>query len=65
MRISNLEIFQTANLLNDLHGSAAIVEARKMASDFQEKGDRNSADVWLRIIVAIESLRTEQPAHLS
>ena len=62
MPVSDLEIFQTANLWADRHGAAAIREARKMAAGFQQAGDRDGADVWLRIIIAIETLRAEQSA---
>jgi hypothetical protein len=57
MPVSDLEIFQTAKLWADRHGDAAIEEARKMAAHFQQVGDRDGADVWLRTILALESLR--------
>jgi len=64
MPVSDLEIFQTAKLWADRHGPAAIAEARKMVADLQQTNDRDGADVWLRIILAIETLRRDQPAHL-
>jgi hypothetical protein len=65
MPISDLEIFQTAKLWADRHGDDAILEARKMVTHFQQLGDRDGADVWLRTILALETLRTPQPDRLS
>ena len=65
MAVSDLEIFQTAKLWADRHGASAITEARKMVADLQQADDRDGADVWLRIILAIETLRVDQPAYLS
>ena len=57
MAPSDLDIFRTANLWVMRHCDAAIDEARKMAAKFQDAGDRDGADVWLRIIVAVETLQ--------
>lgn len=62
---SDLDIFRTANLWAARHSDNAVDEARKMPAGFQAADDRDGADVWLRIIVALETLRTLQPAVLS
>ncbi|GGF00382.1 hypothetical protein GCM10011611_02480 [Aliidongia dinghuensis] len=56
--ISDLDIFRSAKLWLDRHGDAAIVEARCRVAELQSTGDRDGADVWLRIVIAIETLLT-------
>jgi hypothetical protein len=34
-----------------------VAEARKMVAGFQDVDDRDSADVWLRILLAVETMR--------
>jgi hypothetical protein len=58
MSVSDHEILQSASLWLDRHGEAAVIEARKMVASLQDAGDRDTADVWLRILLAIESLRS-------
>lgn len=62
---SEFDIFRSANLWAARHGAAAVKEARKMAQNLQRAGDLDRADVWLRILVAIETMRTARPEHLS
>jgi hypothetical protein len=62
---SDLDIFQAANLWAARHGDAAVLEARKMAAQFQAAGDLDGADVWLRIIVAVETLLAPRTGALS
>ena len=62
---SDLDIFRTANLWAARHGDAAVEEARKMAREFQAAGDRDGADVWLRIIIAVETLLSPRTGTLS
>lgn len=57
---SDLDIFRTANLWLGQHGEAAVAEARRRVAELQAVGQRDSADVWLRVIVAIESLQMPQ-----
>jgi hypothetical protein len=38
------------------HGDEAVVTAREMVDAMRRKGDKDGADVWLRIIVAIGTL---------
>jgi hypothetical protein len=52
----DLDIFKTAKLWIDRHGDAAIAEARHRVAELQAAGQRDGADVWLRIILAIETL---------
>jgi len=53
----NLEIFHSANLYLELHGDEAVAKARAMVRTMQDRGDRDGADRWLQIIVAIEALQ--------
>jgi hypothetical protein len=53
--VSDLEIYRTANLWLSQHGDVALVRARHRAAELQAIDDRDGADVWLRIIVAIET----------
>ena len=61
MSVSDHDILRSANLWLHRHGADAVAEARKMVAGFQEAGDRDSADVWLRVLLALETLR--EPAH--
>ena len=47
------------------HGDLAVEKARERVADLQAKGDRKGADVWLQIIVAIETLRQPRQTYLS
>jgi hypothetical protein len=63
--ISDLEIARSAHSFMARHGDMAVAEARNTASRFRAAGDEGGANTWLRIIVAIEMLRTKPPAILS
>jgi hypothetical protein len=67
MAISDIDIFRSANLCLAQHGVDAVDEARKRAAELQTAGDRDGADVWLRIMLAIETLQASGPdrAHYS
>jgi len=62
---TDLDIHHTAGLWLELHGDAAIPEARKMAGSMRERGDLGSADTWLRIIVALDEMRTMNSRSVS
>jgi hypothetical protein len=51
------DILRSANLWLNRHGDDAVTEARKMVASLQEAGDRDSADVWLRVLLAVENMR--------
>jgi hypothetical protein len=57
MSVSDQDILRSANLWLNRHGDIAVAEARKMVAGFQEVGDRDSADIWLRILLAVETMR--------
>jgi len=60
---SDLDIAQTAHQWIALHGDAATAKAREMVEPMRKKDDKDGADVWLRIIVAIGMLGgTADPA---
>jgi hypothetical protein len=56
MAASELDIQRTAHLWFHRHGDKALLKARGMVEDFRRTGDQDSADTWLRIIVAIGAL---------
>jgi len=58
MSVSDHDILRSANLWLNRHGDLAVTEARKMVAGFQATGDRDSADVWLRVLLAIETMRS-------
>jgi hypothetical protein len=62
---SDLDIFRAAHLWAGQHGDAAVAEARKRVAELQATGQRDGADVWLRIIVAIETLGTPRSEMLN
>jgi hypothetical protein len=53
---SDLDITRTAHLWIQQHGDAATAKAREMVEKMRRRGDVDSADTWLRIIVAIGTL---------
>jgi len=59
MTVSDLEIFRAAHLHLDRHGDRAVAKAREMVRTLKERGDNDGADTWLRVIVAIETMRQE------
>jgi len=59
MTISDLNILRAAHLHLERCGDQAIAKAREMVWTLKERGDNDGADTWLRIIVAIETMRQE------
>ena len=57
MAKSDLEISRSATLFLVLQGEEAIAKAREMVRTMRERGDNDSADRWLQIIVAIDGIR--------
>jgi len=62
---SELDIHRTAKLMIGQYDAAAVEKAREHVADLQAKCDRDGADVWLQIIVAIETLQQAKPTHFS
>ena len=56
MAASDLDIQRSAHLFIPLHREEATAKARKMVEEMRRRGDDESADKWLRIIVAIGEL---------
>jgi hypothetical protein len=56
MRPSDLDIARSAHQWIALHGEDATMKAREMVEAMRRKGDKDGADTWLRIIVAIGTL---------
>jgi hypothetical protein len=56
MPVSDLDVHRTAYLWIQWHGDEAVAKAREMVEQLRRRGDEESADTWLRIIVAIETL---------
>ncbi len=58
MPVSDLDIARSAHLWIQRHGDAAIAKAREMVERMQANEDKEGADTWLRIIIAITELGT-------
>jgi len=56
---ANLNTRNSAQLFLELHGDEAVPEARKMVASMRERGDTEGADIWLRIIIAIEEMQPQ------
>jgi hypothetical protein len=56
MPVSDFDIQRLAHLFIQLDGEQAIAKAREMVEEMRRKGDEESADKWVRIIVAIGEL---------
>ncbi len=54
--ISDLDIYRTAKLLVDKHGTDAPIHAAMKADAMLDKGDMGGAAMWRRVIKAIEEL---------
>ena len=54
--IASRYIYRAAHLWLGQHGDAAATMARRKVAELQTAGQRDGADVWLRIIVAMETL---------
>lgn len=65
MGISDLDVYRSANLWIGQHGALAVTKARDRVASLQATGDRDGADAWLRIIIAIETLQQPPPPRLS
>jgi hypothetical protein len=52
----DLDIARSAHLWIQRHGENATTKAREMVEAMRKKGDKDGADTWLRIIVAIGTL---------
>jgi hypothetical protein len=59
MTVSELDILRSAHLHLERYGDQAVAKAREMVRTLKERGDNDGADTWLRIIVAIETMRQE------
>jgi hypothetical protein len=56
MTMSDLDIRRSARTcIFEMHGDQAVAKAREMVRTMRECGDNDSADTWLRIIVAVET----------
>jgi hypothetical protein len=53
---SDLDIARSAYKWIQLHGDNATAKAREMVEQMRRTGDKEGADVWRRIIVAIGTL---------
>ena len=56
--ISDRDVYRTANVMIREFGSEAHLQAAMRADEFLEKGDLEGQRTWLRIIRAIEELRS-------
>jgi hypothetical protein len=59
--VSDLDISRAAHLHFERYGDQAVEKAREMVWTLKERGDDDAADIWLRIIVALETMRQELP----
>ncbi len=58
---SDLDIYRTARLLIERHGSEAPVHAAMRADAMLEKGDLDGRAVWERVLRAVEELLDQEP----
>ena len=58
---SALDIYRSAKLLVDQHGTEAPIHAAMEADEMLDKGDLDGQAVWLRILKAIEELLNTRP----
>jgi hypothetical protein len=56
----DLDIYRTANVLVELHGDDAPIQAAMKADALLEAGDMDGQAVWKRILAAVEELLLEE-----
>ncbi len=59
--IPDLDIYRTAKLLIDNHGTEAPIHAAMQADAMLAKGDMDGKAVWLRVVRAVEELQRAEP----
>ena len=59
---SALDVYRSAELLIDLHGDEAAIQAAYQADAMLDKADLDGAAVWRRIVAVINELQQEEPA---
>ncbi len=59
---SDLDIYRTARLLIERHGSEAPVHAAMRADAMLDKGDLDGQVVWKRVLRAVAELQGREPA---
>ena len=57
MTDSEISIYRSATIWLELKGDRAVDEAGKMLNETRRRGDGRSADLWVKIITALEDLR--------
>jgi hypothetical protein len=57
--VSDLDILRAAHLNLERYGDQAVAKAREMVRTLKDRSDDDEADIWLRTIVALETVRQE------
>jgi len=55
---SDLDVYRAANQCIQQHGDAAVEHARRRVAELRASGEWEGAEVWQRIIVAIDTLQS-------
>jgi hypothetical protein len=63
--LSDLDIWNGANLLIRQHGADAELEAARLHDLMLERGDDEGCHVWARILGAIEALQAQPAGRLN
>jgi hypothetical protein len=58
--VDDIDIYRTANVLVELHGDDAPIQAAMKADALLEAGDMDGQAVWKRILAAVEELLLEE-----
>jgi hypothetical protein len=61
--ILEIDIWRSANLMMQQHGDLADIEAATRADEMLAKGDIDGQRMWMRILRAIDVLRTIEPGE--
>jgi hypothetical protein len=61
--ILDIDIWRCAGVMIKRYGDLADVEAAARADEYEKKGERDGQRVWLRILKAIDELRSVQPGE--
>lgn len=59
--MDEIDIWRTAKILIDSHGTAASLEAAMRADKALDDGLSDAVNVWTRVMLAIEELQRTSP----
>lgn len=60
--MEDIDVWRSAHHMLKRYGDDAVARAAKRVAELQASGDSDGANVWLRIVAAINELEREKPS---